>query len=172
MGNRTWVQHWLQPKLTFHSVKEKIIFRNRLNQESPLSSLPLIVVVKEAFSVLMLCTPVFIFTSSSSALLGRPRCGLSIWLSLLIFNTLFWVYANIFHKKTDKTWKNSKSAIFVWYKNGHWWLPGVQRELLKNVLCVLPTSASGVAGLAGALASNPIDVVKVTAINLNLYVLT
>ena len=29
-------------------------------------------------SVLMLCTPVFIFTSGSSALLGHPRCGLSI----------------------------------------------------------------------------------------------
>ena len=42
-------------------------------------------------SVLMVCTPVFIFTSGSSALLGRPRCGLSIWLSLFaIFNTLFW----------------------------------------------------------------------------------
>ena len=38
---------------------------------------------KEAPSVLMLCAPLFIFTSSSSALLGRPRCGLSIWLSLL-----------------------------------------------------------------------------------------
>ena len=36
------------------------------------------VVSKEALSVLMLCAPVFIFTSSSSALLGRPRCGLSI----------------------------------------------------------------------------------------------
>ena len=34
-----------------------------------------------------------------SALLGHPRCGLSIWLSLLaIFNTLFWVW--------------------VWYENG------------------------------------------------------
>ena len=32
----------------------------------------------EALSVLMLCAPVFIFTSNSSALLGRPRCGLSI----------------------------------------------------------------------------------------------
>ena len=30
---------------------------------------------KEALSVLMLCAPVFIFTSGSSALLGRPRCG-------------------------------------------------------------------------------------------------
>ena len=27
---------------------------------------------------IMLCAPVFIFTSGSSALLGRPRCGLSI----------------------------------------------------------------------------------------------
>ena len=34
--------------------------------------------VKEVFSVLMLCAPVFIFTSGSSALLGRPRCGLPI----------------------------------------------------------------------------------------------
>ena len=33
---------------------------------------------KEVISVLMLCAPVFIFTSGSSALLGRPRCGLSI----------------------------------------------------------------------------------------------
>ena len=36
------------------------------------------VVVKEALSVLVLCAPVFIFTSGSSALLWRPRCGLSI----------------------------------------------------------------------------------------------
>ena len=58
-------------------------------------------------SVLMLCVPVFIFTSGSSALLGRPHCGLSIWLSLLaILNTLFWVYANLFHEKTDKTRKS------------------------------------------------------------------
>ena len=34
--------------------------------------------VKEALSVLMLSAPVFIFTSGSSALLGCPRCGLSI----------------------------------------------------------------------------------------------
>ena len=63
--------------------------------------------IKETLSVLMLCAPVFIFTSGSSALLGRPRCGLSIWLSLLaILNTLFWVYANLFHEKTDKTRKS------------------------------------------------------------------
>ena len=73
--------------------------------------------VKEALSVLMLCAPVFIFTSSSSALSGRPRCGLLIWLSLLAtFSTLFWVYAvyfvlffYFFQKKTDKTWKYLKS---------------------------------------------------------------
>ena len=36
--------------------------------------------------------------------LAHPRCGLSIWLSLLaIFNTLFWVYANFVHEKMDKT---------------------------------------------------------------------
>ena len=52
----------------------------------------------------MLCAPVFIFTSGSSALLGCPRCGLSIWLSLLaIFNTLFWVYVNFFGKNGQNT---------------------------------------------------------------------
>ena len=40
--------------------------------------------------VFSLCAPVFIFTSGSSALLGRPHCALSICLSLLaICNTLF-----------------------------------------------------------------------------------
>ena len=70
--------------------------------------------IKEALSVLMLCAPVCIFTFGSSALLGRPRCGLSIWMSLLaILNPLFWVYANLFHEKTDKIREYSKSAIFV-----------------------------------------------------------
>ena len=64
-------------------------------------------------SVLMLCAPVFIFTSGFSALLGRPRCGLLIWLSLLaIFNTLFWVYVNFFQEKTDKTRKYSEVCHF------------------------------------------------------------
>ena len=73
----------------------------------------------------MLCAPVFIFTSGSSALLGRPRCGLATGLSLLAtFHTLFWVDANFFfffYEETDKTWKYSKSAIFVWYENGRRW---------------------------------------------------
>ena len=57
----------------------------------------------------MLCAPVFIFTSGSSALLGRPRCGWSIWLSLLaLFNTLVWVYGNLFLEKTDKTREYSR----------------------------------------------------------------
>ena len=39
-------------------------------------------------SLLMLCTPIFILTTSSSTLLGHPHCGSSIWLSLLaLFNT-------------------------------------------------------------------------------------
>ena len=37
-----------------------------------------IVIQLNRLSVLMLCAPVFKFTSGSSALLGRPRCGLSI----------------------------------------------------------------------------------------------
>ena len=75
----------------------------------------------------MLCAPVFIFTSGSSALLGHPRYGLSIWLSLLaIFNTLLWVYANLFHEETDKARKYSKSAIFIWNENGRRRLLGAQ----------------------------------------------
>ena len=38
--------------------------------------------VKEAISLLILCAPVFIFTSGSSALLGHTLCGLLIWLLL------------------------------------------------------------------------------------------
>ena len=92
-------------------------------------------------SVFMLCVPVFIFTSSSSALLGHPRCGLiSIWLDSLpqhqtnppphhphtnaISNTLFWVYNNEFREKTNKTRKYYKSAIFERYKDGHRQLKG------------------------------------------------
>ena len=78
--------------------------------------------------VLMLCAPVFIFTSGSSALLGRPRCGLSIWLSLLvIFNTLFWVYwCQIVFTRKRKKHENTRSAIFVWYENVRRRLLGVQ----------------------------------------------
>ena len=59
--------------------------------------------LQEALSVLMLCAPMSIFTSGSSALLGRPRCGLSICLSLLaIFNTLFRVYADFFPRENGQ----------------------------------------------------------------------
>ena len=59
-----------------------------------------------SLSVLMLYAPVLIFTSGSSGLLGRLRCGLSIWLSLLaIFNTLSGVYAKLFHEKNGQSRK-------------------------------------------------------------------
>ena len=52
--------------------------------------------VKKALSVLML----------SSALLGRPRCGLSIWLSqLAIRDPLFWVYVNSFSRENRQNTK-------------------------------------------------------------------
>ena len=61
------------------------------------------------------------------ALLWHPHCDLSIWLSLLaILNTLFWVSANFFQVKMDKTWKYLRAAIFLWYKNGCQWLLGMQ----------------------------------------------
>ena len=71
---------------------------------------------RQRFSILlMLCTPVFIFTSGGSALLKHPHCGLVIWLLLLaIFNRLFWVYANLFHthKKPQTKHENSRSLSF------------------------------------------------------------
>ena len=68
----------------------------------------------------------FLYLHPAAQLLGRPCCGLSIWLSLLdIFNILF--YASFFFfffffsdMKTDK------SAIFVWYENGRRRLLGAQ----------------------------------------------
>ena len=68
------------------------------------TGLYLILMLKK-LSLLMFCVPVFIFTSGNSALLGRPRCGLSIWLSLLaIFNTLFWVMPPRKRTKQENTW--------------------------------------------------------------------
>ena len=70
----------------------------------------------EALSVLMLCAPVSIFISGSSALLGRPCCGLSIWLSLLsIFSTLFWVYANLVLRVESKLFFLNKPFHFLTY---------------------------------------------------------
>ena len=70
-----------------------------------------------SLSVLMLCAPVFIFTAGSSALLGRPRCDLSIWLSpLAIFNTLSWVMADIFFtRKRTKHENCSMSPTFSYH---------------------------------------------------------
>ena len=82
----------------------------------------------------MLCAPVFIFTPGSSALLGCPRCGLLIWLSLLVtFNTILWVYVNFFQEKTDKTQKCLKSTIFVWYENGSWQLLDMKSINTENL---------------------------------------
>ena len=78
----------------------------------------------------MLYAPVFIFTSGSSALLGHPCCGLSIWLSLLaIFNTIFRVYIlSFFNEKMDETQKwdiqyNAHGCIIIYTqptKNDNW----------------------------------------------------
>ena len=69
----------------------------------------------------------FIFTSGRSALLGRPRSGLSIWLSLpAIFNTLFWVYIIFFTRKRTKH-ENARSPPFSHdTKNGRRRLLGAQ----------------------------------------------
>ena len=73
--------------------------------------------IEEVLSVLMLSAPVFIFTAGRSAILGHPRYGLSMWLSLLaIFNILVWVCHFSF------TWKRTKHEksppFFILYENG------------------------------------------------------
>ena len=80
----------------------------------------------------------------------RPRCGLSIWLSLLvIFNTLFWVYANFIYEKTDKTRKYLKSAIFVWCKNGRRRFIGAQQAFYKYFYTLHAWFTSGSSALLG-----------------------
>ena len=76
---------------------------------------------------IMLCTPVFIFISGSSAqLLWHPDCGLSIWLSLLvlaIFSTLFWVCVKFFTRKRTKhenTWRPPFSYVRKMAADGYW----------------------------------------------------
>ena len=104
-----------------------------------------VILLKEALSILMLCAPVFIFTSGSSALLRRPRCGLLIWpLLLAIFNALCWVYVHFLHEKTDKPRKYSKSTIFLWYKNVCQWLLATQS--INTVRASLNTACDFLAG--------------------------
>ena len=72
----------------------------------------------------MLCAPVFIFISGSSALLGYPHCGLSIWLSLLaIFNTHFFM-PFFFHEKTEKNMKMLEGRHFCMIQK---WPPTVTK---------------------------------------------
>ena len=66
-------------------------------------------VFEESISVLMLFTPVFIFTSGSSALLGCSRCSLLIWLSLHVpYSKHFSEFMSIFFRrkqtKHENTW--------------------------------------------------------------------
>ena len=63
--------------------------------------------LKEALSVLMLCAPLFMFTSRSSALLGRPRCCLSIWLSLHNQYTFLSLCQHFSRKNPGQNTKNS-----------------------------------------------------------------
>ena len=73
----------------------------------------------------MLCTPVFIFISSSLALLERPRCGLSIWLSqLAIFDTLFRVCQFLFSRENGQ---NKKILEVLHFRMIGKWPPTVTR---------------------------------------------
>ena len=82
-----------------------------------------------ALRVLMLCAPMFIFTCTSvrSALLGHPRFGLSIWLSLLaMFNTFFWVYAICFFFSRGNGW-NTKILEVRHFRMIRKWPPTIIR---------------------------------------------
>ena len=153
--SRRFVYSQLLADIVYSSIVVLVVSIYHVTRSIFLSNLgrPSFSFLKELLSQkLMLCTTVFIFTSGSSALLGRPHiCGLSIWLSLLaIFNTLFWVYINFFfHEKKDKTRKYSKAAIFIRCENGCQRLLGAQsintycresalfnRELGRIILCL------------------------------------
>ena len=71
--------------------------------------------VKEALSVLMLCVPVFIFTSDGSALLGPMLwfIDLTVANSHNLFNTLFRVYAIFFMRKQTKPENHMKMAANI-----------------------------------------------------------
>ena len=91
--------------------------------------------VKEALSI-MLCAPVFIFSFGSSALLERPRCGLYLSYSLYL------VYANFFHEKSDKR----KSAILYDMRNGRRRLLGTQSINTESLLTVEPQRRASAEG--------------------------
>ena len=84
----------------------------------------------------MLCTPVFIFSFGSSALLERPRCGLYLSYSLHL------VYANFFQEKTDKR----KSAILYDMRNGRRRLLGAQSINTESLLTVEPQRRASAEG--------------------------
>ena len=72
----------------------------------------------------MLCTPVFIFKSGSSALLGRPHCGLSSWLSLLAITQC--TFLSLYHfRKQTKHEKTPQFSYHAWYKNSRCQLLGM-----------------------------------------------
>ena len=77
--------------------------------------------------LMMLCAFVFIFTSGSWALLGRPRCGLSIWLSLItMFNTFFLSLCQRFSRENGQNTKILKVRYFRMIQNGRRRLQGAQ----------------------------------------------
>ena len=73
----------------------------------------LLFVKYQTLSVLMLrnCAPVFIFTTGSSTLLGRPRCGLSICCYLLHSIHFSEFMSVVFTRKWTKH-KNTRSPPF------------------------------------------------------------
>ena len=78
--------------------------------------------LREALSVLMLCAPVFIFTSGSTALLGRNTLwfiDLTVATYCTIFNYTFLSLCHFFREEMDKTQIYLKSAILEWYENGN-----------------------------------------------------
>ena len=72
----------------------------------------------------MLSMPMFIFTSSISALLGHTCCGLSIWRCYLPYSIHFSEFMPISFTRKQEKYENARSLPFLyhWYENGHWLL--------------------------------------------------
>ena len=88
--------------------------------------------MKTSLQYYVLCAPVFILRSGSSALLECPPCHLSIWLALLaISNTLFYAYAKKISRENIQKTKIFKVHHFRLTQK---WLPTVTTRRCAKLL--------------------------------------
>ena len=82
--------------------------------------------LRSSLSINALWACVYIFTSGSSALSGRPRCGLSIWLPLLaIYSTIH--FSEFMPICFMRKWTNMRTLEVRHFHKIQKWLPMVTR---------------------------------------------